>query len=126
MAGVNDNLIPPQKGEVRNPKGKPKGTLHLSTRIKNILESELDWSKVPIKNGKELQDRYGKDGWKAIIYVAVGQAISGNKEAREWLSKTAYGEKLKLETDNAITLIVNKYGLKGKVDDLPTTKESEK
>lgn len=38
MAGVNDNLIPPVKGEIRNPKGKPKGTPNAKTRYKRFLE----------------------------------------------------------------------------------------
>lgn len=31
------NLIPPKKGEVRNPHGKPKGIEHSSTRLKRLL-----------------------------------------------------------------------------------------
>lgn len=42
MAGVNDNLIPAKKGEVRNPKGKPKGTKNFKTIIKEFLDVETD------------------------------------------------------------------------------------
>lgn len=42
MAGVNDNLIPPVKGEVRNPGGKPKGTLNSKTIIKRWLSLTED------------------------------------------------------------------------------------
>lgn len=37
MAGMNDNLIPPVKGEIRNPKGRGKGTLNSKTIIKRWL-----------------------------------------------------------------------------------------
>lgn len=33
-----DNLIPAKKGEVRNPKGYPKGLKHSKTRLKRLLE----------------------------------------------------------------------------------------
>lgn len=42
MAGVNNNLIPAKKGEVRNPKGKPKGTKNFKTIIKEFLDVETD------------------------------------------------------------------------------------
>ena len=32
-----ENIIPPKKGEVRNPKGKPKGTLNRATITKKWL-----------------------------------------------------------------------------------------
>lgn len=35
----HDNLIPAKPGEVRNPKGKPKGTLNFKTRAKWLLEA---------------------------------------------------------------------------------------
>lgn len=40
MAGVNDNLRPAKKGEVRNPKGKPKGTLNSKTILRRFLSLE--------------------------------------------------------------------------------------
>lgn len=36
------NLIPPKKGEVRNPKGKPKGTLDTKTILKKFLHLVMD------------------------------------------------------------------------------------
>ena len=37
MAGVNDNLIPPVKGEIRNPHGRAKGSLNSKTILKRFL-----------------------------------------------------------------------------------------
>lgn len=90
MAGVNDNLIPPVKGEVRNPKGKPKGTKHLSTIIQE-LANNIDWDKTTLKNKDELKQKYGKNGFKAVAYVALTKAMTGDTRAMEWLAKHGYG-----------------------------------
>ena len=37
-----ENIIPPKKGEVRNPKGKPKGTKNKSTIFKEMLASKIN------------------------------------------------------------------------------------
>jgi len=34
------NLIPPKKGEIRNPNGRPKGIPNTKTRLKRLLELE--------------------------------------------------------------------------------------
>ena len=91
-----DNLIPAKKGEVRNPKGKPKGTKNLATLVRELESEDFDWTHVPIKN-KEAVAAMGSP-WKAILTVALGQAISGDKHAREWLRKSGYGDKLDLTT----------------------------
>lgn len=36
--GNPQNLKPIKKGEVRNPKGRPKGLVHSTTRLKRLLE----------------------------------------------------------------------------------------
>lgn len=98
MAGVNDNLIPPVKGEIRNPKGKPKGTKHLSTIIRDVLEN-LDWSKTTLKNKDELQKLYGKNGWKAIVYVATTKAMAGDPQAMKWLAENGFGKHVDVTTN---------------------------
>lgn len=40
--GVNNNLIPPKKGEVRNPNGRPKGSLNTKTILQRFLNLEME------------------------------------------------------------------------------------
>jgi hypothetical protein len=79
------NLIPAKKGEVRNPKGKPKGTLHLSTHIKNMLEDdsfEMKLEDGTIFTGAPV---------KAVIKTAIIKAASGDMRAFDMLGKYGYG-----------------------------------
>lgn len=93
------NLIPAKKGEIRNPNGKPKGTRHLSTIIRNIME-DIDWGKTNLKNKDEVQAKYGTKGWDALTYVAVTKAMAGDPQAMKWLADNGFGKKIDLTTDD--------------------------
>lgn len=99
------NLIPAKKGEVRNPKGKPKGTLHLSTHIQNALNDPN--FELKLKDGSILREM----PVKAIIKTAVAKSISGDTRAMEWLAKHGYGEKLVIELEDPATAALKKLGL---------------
>jgi hypothetical protein len=98
MAGYNDNLIPAKKGEVRNPKGKPKGTKHLSTLIRDIGDN-IDWSKTTLKNKDQMKQLYGNNGWKAIVYVAMTKAMAGDPQAMKWLAENGFGKNIDITTN---------------------------
>lgn len=78
-------------------RGRPKGSKSLATIIRQLENEDFDWTHVPIKN-KEAVMQMGSP-FKAIVMVALGQAISGDKAAREWLRKAGYGEKLDVTSD---------------------------
>lgn len=90
-----------QKGQSGNPDGKPKGAIHLSTHIQNML-NDPDFELY-------LEDR--TEGWKkfdgppvkAIMAVAVRKAAAGDDKAREWLAKYGYGQKFELEHSGEVT-----------------------
>ena len=97
------NLIPAKKGEVRNPKGKPKGTIHLSTHIQNMLNDpdfELKMKDGSIFKGAPIA---------AIIKTAVAKSMGGDTRAMEWLAKHGYGDKLTLEINDPRKEILEKY-----------------
>ena len=75
-----ENIIPPQKGEVRNPNGKPKGTKNRSTIARKWLEVMQD-AKNPITG--ELEKLSQEDLMTlAIIHKArKGDVNACNKRA---------------------------------------------
>lgn len=80
MAGVNDNLIPPVKGEIRNPKGKAKGTIHIKTLAKRIFDDPKTWDSLPIDKAKikDLKERVGNDKTfgEALLYAWLSKAVT--------------------------------------------------
>lgn len=97
MAFPNDG-VKFKPGESGNPEGKPKGSRHLSTIIRE-LENNIDWSKTNLKNKDELNQRFGKNGFKAVVYVALTKAIAGDTKAMEWLAKHGYGTNIDITSN---------------------------
>lgn len=106
------NLIPAKKGEVRNPKGKPKGTKHISTWIQEILNDE-DFETTLIDARKGAIEYKGAP-LKAIIKVAIHKSIHDKEKGQqwaEWLAKHGYGNKLIIETGDPVEETLKKLGL---------------
>jgi hypothetical protein len=82
---------------------KPKGSVHLSTHIQNMLNDEefTMWLSDPREGFVE----YKGAPMKAIIMTAVKLAAEKGKEgaaAREWLAKYGYGQKFEVEHSGEI------------------------
>lgn len=76
--------------------GRPKGRRSLSTIIREIGEGEqgIDWRKLA-PSAKAVADQYGADTpFEVIVLKAYEQAAQGDQQAREWLRKAGYGDKL--------------------------------
>lgn len=76
------NLIPPKKGEIRNPKGKPKGIVNKSTILQYLLY-EVDMSELGvIKNKPEWWDKVKPKTMYEIMLLAQGvKAMGGDTQA---------------------------------------------
>jgi hypothetical protein len=117
-------LKPFKKGQSGNPKGLPKGTPHLSTIIKELADN-MDWSKTTLKNKDELAKTYGKNGFKAMVYVALTKAMAGDTKAMEWLAKYGYGQKIDITSNENDLFNMNELVIKvvkAREDDTDTTK----
>lgn len=83
-------------GESGNLDGKPKGTIHLSTHIQNLLNDQ-EFS-PELMDGKEFKGT----PLKAIIMTAMKKAHEGDNKWAEWLAKYGYGNKLEIEHSGEI------------------------
>lgn len=101
-----------QPGQSGNPNGRPKGRRSLSTIIRDILEDEINWDLLPADQAQQLSERFKtKKGWEALVYVAVEKALQGDSQAREWLRKAGYGDKLDLTSDEKPLPILGVLGV---------------
>lgn len=107
--GVNGNLIPPKKGEVRNPKGKPKGTIHLSTHIQQMLNDEDFTASMVDSQGKQFS--FKGHPVKAIIKTAIIKATQGDKQWADWIAQNGYGTKTIVEFEDPVSAVLKKMGL---------------
>jgi hypothetical protein len=80
-----ENIIPPQKGEVRNPNGKPKGTKNRSTIARKWLEVMQD-AKNPITG--ELEKLTQED---LITLAMIHKARKGDVNAYKQLMDSGFG-----------------------------------
>jgi len=74
-----DNLKPAKKGEVRNPKGRPKKEICIPDILRRLLSEPSDFS-----NNKETN-------LEVICRVAINQAQKGDKDARSWIADRTEG-----------------------------------
>lgn len=104
MAGTQ-NLIPAKPGDVRNPRGKPKGTLNISTRIREIFSLPIEWDKITITDTTRLKERYGNVAVAdALIHVQISKALTGDTQAFNALRDAGWGKMINM--DGSLTMDV--------------------
>jgi hypothetical protein len=105
MAGTA-NLIPAVEGEVRNPNGRGKGTLNMSTRIRRILGRNIDWDTISIANQESLKKRYGKYALAdAMILVQASKALTGDTQAFNALREAGWGRMVNVDGEAKIDVV---------------------
>jgi len=88
------------KGVSGNPKGKAKGTLSMSTRIRKALNGKVDWDKISINSPglAKLKKRYGNvTVAEALIWVQTSKALAGDTQAFIALRDGGWGRMIKFE-----------------------------
>jgi len=101
----NENLKPFKPGYDPRRGSKPKGAIHISTHIQNMLND--DEFSMWLNDPREGFVEYKGAPMKAIIKTALIKAAGGDKDAREWLAKYGYGQKFELEHSGEIATGTN-------------------
>lgn len=99
-------LIPNKPGHAVAGGGRPKGRRSLSTIVRDLGEQELDWDTFDADHTDvdKLKKRFrNRTGFEAISIVAQQQALAGDNQAREWLRRAGYGDKMDI-TSNEETI----------------------
>jgi hypothetical protein len=97
-----ENIIPPKKGEIRNPKGKPVGTKNRATILKKWIELNTKL-KNPITGKDELGTVEDK-----VKLALISKALSGDVAAIKEIDDTLYGkiaDKGELKVDEKINIL---------------------
>ncbi len=105
----NSNLKPfTVRDDPRRLNGRPKGAKNLKTIIRELENEEFDWNKIPqqSKGFSHYLKRVGSP-WRAIVMRAMLDAINGNKDAREWLTKIALDDKSQTEIETREPIIMS-------------------
>lgn len=92
----DENLRPPKKGEVRNPNGKPKGTLNRKTTIRKWLNVE-EIGKNPITKQNEKLTQYD-----IIALGLINKARKGDVSASKLLIENGTDDTEEAKTDTEI------------------------
>lgn len=87
------NLKSWKPGQSGNPKGKPKGAKHLSTRIQNMLQD--DSFRQKLDDGSILKGA----PVEVILRVLIIKAAEGDLKAFDLLAKYGYGNKLDVTSE---------------------------
>lgn len=117
MANPNPPLENLEKGKWKpgqsgNPKGKPKGTKHISTWIQEMLNDE-EFETVLVDARKGAVEFKGAP-LKAIIGVAMHRAIHDKDRGQqwaEWLAKHGYGNRTIVEVSDPLDKILGKFDI---------------
>lgn len=86
-------------GQVLNPNGRPKGALSWSTVVKELLEDETLIEKIVKNPPAYIKTLNRKDAASIIAISMIAKAVSGDKQAADWLRKTGFGDQLDINVN---------------------------
>lgn len=98
-----ENLRPFTKGDPRiNRAGRPKGIKNWGTIVQQLLGDENLVDKVIAEKPSYWDSLPNKNGANAVVVAMMIESLSGNTKAADWLRKTGYGDKLKIDSEDGL------------------------
>jgi hypothetical protein len=85
-----------QPGVSGNKKGRPKGSLNVSTLVKQLLDDEDFADKVLVNKPSYWKHLPNKNFATAVVTAMIIKALGGDINAATWLRRTGYGDKVEL------------------------------
>ena len=115
------NLIPPKKGEIRNPKGRPKGQVNISTTLKKMLGSSLK-TQNPL-TGKESTQTLRMILTRKLMQMAIKGDLKSIKEIFDRVDGKAIQS---IDMDIKGNIDSTTYNINIDSDFIPTDKDEKK
>lgn len=101
-----------QPGVSGNKKGRPKGSLSMSTIVKQLMDDEELADKMMARKPSYWEDLPDKNFASAIVVAMMAKAMGGDVKAATWLRVTGYGNKVVIEPDERPTRPISTIDLR--------------
>lgn len=85
-----------------NKKGRPKGSLNMSTIVKRLLDDEEFANQVVPQKPSYWRHLPDKNFATAIVLTMIIKAVNGNVRAATWLRVTGYGNKIEANPERSM------------------------
>jgi hypothetical protein len=101
-----------QPGVSGNKKGRPKGSLNLSTLVQQMLDDEDLADSVISRKPSYWRYLKNKNFASAIVTVMMIKAMTGDVQAATWLRMTGYGNKVEPARDHREIRPISLYDMR--------------
>lgn len=95
-----------------NKKGRPRGSLNMSTIVKQLLNDEEFADKVMLQKPTYWRHLPSKNFATAIIMTMMIKALKGDVRAATWLRITGYGNKVEAGQTERLMKPVSVYDMR--------------
>ena len=89
--GNNNNLIPPKKGEIRNPNGRPKGSRSRKIIVRELLEAAITAEMLALDGFPSIGLHAGTV-FEQMTLAQIAKALLGDTSAYREMADSGFGK----------------------------------